>query len=182
MTLRTKTMALGMIAALGLALPAQAATVDATSVDAYTQGIGVSAVRGVTSKALGAADGKFLSLGLGGSATFSFGGLFKPVGAVVEVTYGNIARHKESVDVFGILKGITTYLGSIKNSDTGAFSFAGTFSQLKLVDTSPKKGGSTDGFDIDALSVTLVPVPVPAGGVLLLTALAAFGALRRRKA
>lgn len=169
--------------ALGTIAPAaQAAVVYATSVDTYNQGAGVKGNRKVTANALGIEDGKFLSLGFGGSAIFSFGTLFNPVGAVFEITFGAASKHKESADVFGILNGMAKFLGSIGNASDGTFDFVGVFDQLMFVDTSVRGGGSTDGFDIDAVRVTPATIPLPAGGLLLVGALGGVLALRRRKA
>ena len=52
------------------------------------------------------------------------------------------------------------------------FPFAGIFKFLKIVDTSPVVAGR-DGFDIDAVSVTAVPLP--AGIALLGSSVALFG-------
>jgi len=172
----------GALAALALsAASGQAAVLYASNVDDYTQGTGVVASRAVTAKALGAADGAFLSLGLGGSATFNFGGLFTAPGAIFEVTFGNVKKHKEAVDVFGILSGVATFIGNLTNAQNGVFNFIGKYDQLRLVDTSPFGGGSTDGYDIDAISVTPAAVPLPAGGLLLLGALGLGVASRRRR-
>lgn len=175
--------ALGALVALSLGLSAataEAAVVYASSVDSYTQGTGITKIdRTNTANALGAEDGKFLSLGRGGQAVFSFGGLRFSSGAVYEITFGNILRSKESVDVFGILSGVVSYIGSLRSSGSGSFSFAGIFDQLMLVDTSALGGGSKDGYDIDAIKVSTVPLP--AGGLLLVGAIGAIGALRRRK-
>ena len=138
-------------------------------------------MRGDASRALGAEDGRFLSLGLGGSATFGFGTLFNPIGKVFEVTFGSPRRTPEAADIFGSFRGVRTFLGSVTNGGPGTFSFAGLFDQLVFVDTTtvlgPRKG---DGFDIDAINVTPAPIPLPAGGLLLLGALAAVLGLRRR--
>jgi hypothetical protein len=175
--------ALGAVMALALAATsAQAAVLNATSVDTYNQGTGVAAARAITANALGAPDGKFLSLGLGGSAIFSFGQKFMAKGAVFEITFGKVSNHQESADVYGILNGMMKLLGSISNASNGAFDFVGIFDQLMFVDTSPLGGGSTDGFDIDALNVTPAPIPLPAGGLLLLSAIGGVAMLRRRKA
>ena len=178
-TFRTALLALAATTCLGAA--AQATPVTVAQVDHYIQGSGVSAARAMTSNALGAADGKFLSLGLGGSATFSFGTLFRPVGNIVEVTFGNRIGYGEFVDVFGILKGVSTFLGSISNAmGTTSLSFSGVFDQLKLADTSLKVKGR-DGFDIDSISVTPAAIPLPASGLLLIPALGALALRRRRR-
>lgn len=176
---------LAAVAALSLgmtAASADAAVLYATSVDVYNQGGPLDdPARANTNNALGAPDGVFLSLGIGGDATFSFGQKFGSPGSVVEVTFGNTATHVETADIFGIWGGAETLLASVSNAlHGGSFTFTGIFEQLKFVDTSPLGGGSTDGFDIDSVAVSAVPLP--AGGLLLLTALGGVAALRRRKA
>ncbi len=175
--------ALGFAALMAVAGTAsQASVIYATSVDSYTQGTGiVDPNRLVQSNALGGpADGKFLSLGLGGSAIFSFGQLFKATGALVEVTFSNRDTYIEKVKVYGGLNGVFTLLGTVSNGVmTNAFNFGGKFDQLKLVDISPN-GWRRDGYDIDSISVS--PVPVPAAGLMLLSALGLVGLVRRRKA
>lgn len=171
--------------ALALALPAgsaRAATVLATSVDQYVQGAGVVPARAVTANALGAADGRFLSLGLGGSATFGFGTRFSAPGAVVEVTFGDPRRAVESVDIYGLIGGVRSLLGSLTNLDDGTFRFTGVFDQLQFVDTTTAGGRGRDGYDIDAISVTPAPIPLPAAGSMLLIALGGLALMRRRRA
>lgn len=182
MTMSLKMIVLGAVAAVMIAAGSgQAAVVYATNVDAYNPGTGVVGARGDTANALGAVDGKFLSLGLGGSAIFSFGTKFIAKGAVFEVTWGKISKHKEAADIYGIRNGILKMLGSITNASSGTFAFSGIFDKLMFVDTSPFGKGSKDGFDIDALNVTPASVPVPAGGLLLLSAIGGIAMLRRRK-
>lgn len=174
---------LAAVAALSLGLSAatsEAAVIYATSVDSYNQGAGVVAPRDNTANALGAADGSFLALGLGGDATFSFGQLFGSPSKVIEVTFGLRSNHIEKATVIGILGGVETVIGFIANGVAeSVISFTGIFDQLKLVDTSPLGGHSVDGFDIDSISVSTVPLP--AGGLLLAGALGGIAALRRRK-
>ena len=169
-----------LIAASGTAA-SQAAVIYATSVDSYTQGTGITqASRLVQSKALGQADGKFLSLGLGGEAIFSFGQLFRAPGAISEITNGARAGYLEGVKVYGGLGGVFALLGTVTNGAfVNSFNFAGTFDQLKLVDVSPN-GIRRDGYDIDAISVSAIPLP--AAGVMLLSALGLVSVARRRKA
>jgi hypothetical protein len=139
----------------------------------------------VLSNALGAPDGKFLSLGFLGEAAFSFGQQFTLPGAVFEITYGNRTNYLESVDVYAGYEGVFSFVVSLTNSADGALSFnySGVFDQLKFADTSPR-ASERDGFDIDAVSVTTLaptPVPLPAGGLMLLAALGAVGMLGRRR-
>lgn len=178
-----RNVALGVVAALALAVPAsqgQAAVVYATDVDSYTPGANVTPDRAKPELALGEADGKFLSLGLGGSAVFEFGTKFNAPATLFEITFGSRVRNLESVDVYGIFDGMTTLLGSLSNTGTGAFSFAGVFTQLLVVDTTTS--GSGDGYEIDAVNVTPAAIPLPAGGLLLLSALGGALVLTRRRA
>jgi hypothetical protein len=185
-----KTSAMGAVAAVALTLSTAGA--QATPV-AYASGssdvvLGTNAgtipARADIANAYGATDGKFYSLGLGGSAVFTFLPAvgFRSPGAVVEVTNGNRDGHKESMDLYGVLGGIETYIGSVTNTmATAVFTFMGKFDSLKVVDTSVVVAGR-DGFDIDSISVTPATIPLPAGGLLLLGALGGVAALRRRKA
>ena len=196
---------LGLAAAAALvtvvsATTSSAAVLYASQNDSFNQGtiVFTHPGRDDPANALGMVDGAFLSLGLGGDATFSFGtpagAKFGSPGVVIEVTTGVRANHVETADIYGVNGLIETLIGSITNSvATNMFTFSGFFTQLKLVDTSPPgscknpaKGfgcvGSTDGFDIDSISVTPAPVPLPAGGLLLLTAIGGIAVMRRRKA
>jgi hypothetical protein len=183
-----KTSAMGAAAAVALTLSTAGA--QATPV-AYASGstdvmvtAPVAADRGIVANAYGASDGKFYSLSLGGSAVFTFlpAVAFRSPGAVVEVTNGKRESYLESMDLYGVLGGFATYIGSVTNAAaTTIFTFAGKFDSLKVVDTSPG-GTGRDGFDIDSISVTPATIPLPAGGLLLLGALGGVAALRRRKA
>ena len=169
-------------AALSLtAAASQAAPIFADSVISFTRGSVEKTLAGRADPlaALGAEDGKFVSLGFGGSIVLGFAEPFRAIGQVFEVTFGNKAGHKESADVFASADGTSwKRIAQLKNFLATTFSSSGTFTQLKIVDTSDKAGATFDGFDIDAVSVS--PVPVPAGGLLLGGALFGLGALRRR--
>ncbi|MFT4149743.1 MAG: VPLPA-CTERM sorting domain-containing protein [Paracoccaceae bacterium] len=174
---------LGLAAAVTIAgaAAADAATYYATTATYITPGANLTPARSDTSKALGAPDGEFMSLGLGGSAIFTFGNVFGSPLSTFEITLGNVATYLETVDVYGILGGVETFLGSVDNYSSTSLTFVGIFDSLKLVDTSiSPKGEKRDGFDVDALSVS--SVPVPAAGLLLVGALGGLAALRRRKA
>jgi hypothetical protein len=163
-------------------------------------GIVSPGVRTDLDNALGAPDGNFLSLGLGGFGVFSFGTLFQTTSNVFEVTFncstpgaGLCSTHKERVEVLTSMSFNGTDLtgfvsqGFVDNGDaqggTGAVTaiVGGPFAFLALLDVSPIGGGSLDGFDVDAVGVQAVPVP--AAVVLLGSAIAGLGLLgRRRKA
>lgn len=165
----------------GAAQTGHAAPLYADNVVSFTQGPveRVVAGRNDPMAALGAEDGKFVSLGFGGSLILTFGQPFRAIGQIIEVTFNDRSKHKESADVYAG-DGVTwTLIASVKNHLSTSFSAAGIFTHLKIVDTSDAKGATFDGFDIDAVSVS--PVPVPAAGLLLGGALFGLGALRRRK-
>jgi hypothetical protein len=179
-----KSLLLGAVLAASAAT-ANAAVIYATSVDSYIQGSdtisgGIDPARLVTSNALGAPDGKFLSLGLGGQLIVSFGRVFTSPGELWEITFGNRSGYLEEVEVYLGLGGMFTFLGNVTNAvAANPFVFAGTFDQIKLIDVSPDVP-DRDGFDVDAIGVS--PIPLPAGGLLLLSALGGALLLRRRAA
>ena len=87
------------LAALAIsAASANAAPIYATSVVDFTPGSFKrhEAGRADPASALGAADGKFVSLGFGGSLTLAFAQPFRAVGHVFEVTWNDPAKQIES--------------------------------------------------------------------------------------
>lgn len=179
----------GLIA--GAANGADAATLWANSVE-YTPGTGITdPSRKHTDSALGGIDGAFLSLGIGGSAVFSFGQTFTTPIAIIEFNKSTKGNSYEAVKVFGILgNGIPTFLGVVENmyaqAAQGGFVISGNyvFDKLLLTDISTS-GKNRDGFDVDAISVTaydmVAPVPLPAAGVLLAGAVGSLALARRKR-
>lgn len=169
---------LGLAAAVAIAGAASANAATYATTAAYDlMGSGLTPDRSNPANALGSPDSKFMSLGLGGIASFTFGTLFGSPATTFEVTFGNRANYPETADVWGFLNGVGTYLGWVDNNLNTSVIFAGTYDTLQLRDTTT--GVSTDGFDVDAVSVSAVPVP--AAGILLVGALGGLAALRRRK-
>lgn len=142
-----------------------------------------------TANALGAADGEFYSLGLGGSLVVGFAqSLFDASNNIsaFEITYERDIGHDEAVDVYSVLGGVETYLGRLLNSVAASSVRAQTaFEYIKLVDVTRtvfptvNNQSSRDGFDVDAVSIA--PVPLPAAGLMLLAGLGGLAAVRRRK-
>jgi hypothetical protein len=189
---------LACVLAAGLAataVGADAAVVPASVVQDVTSGIqdpGANADRYVAGNALGAADGAFYSLGLGGDITLGFGRTFsgRTEIRVTEVTHAfvKLDRYREAVDVFAVDGGAETLVGRIVNADAlsgAALSYAGRFDALRLADvtgTAFAGSPSADGFDLDAVEVSAIaPVPLPASGLALATAFGLAAALRRRR-
>jgi hypothetical protein len=186
-------------------LPSQASTLNATRVESYREGGGITeAFRRNTNNALGVAQAgetrDFLSLGLGGEAIFSFGGLFTGTVTLWETTWGNHTRqsaHDERVrvfvgnslesnaqwteigQIFNIADDADGRNGASLNAGSGAYRF------LRVVDISPTTGAnatSGDGFDINAISVqearsTGAPEPTTMAGL----AIAGAGAIAARR-
>jgi uncharacterized membrane protein len=153
--------------------------------------------------ALGAPNGSFFSLGLGKYADFTFGAPFFGSGGggggiVYEITNGTVATFPEFVDVFVFDAGSTDIPGpsvaTIRNTTaaTGAtFTFAGTWDTMRLLDVTAREcaadtsldctrslASGADGFDVDAVGVTVVPLPAAAW--LLLGVSGALVAAKRR--
>ncbi|CUH20474.1 VPLPA-CTERM protein sorting domain protein [Jannaschia seosinensis] len=184
------TFAAALLAVTASVGAASAGTFAATSIYDVVPGDRgeADANRDTESAALGFADGEFYSLGLGGAATFGFGRTFPLANAVnlFEITFGstdNIDSYLERVEVFALLGGTETSIGTLTNLQAqggASLSYGGAFDALRLVDTTPLSSPSFDGFDVDAVTV-VSPVPLPAAGMMLLAGLGGFGAMRRRK-
>ena len=147
--------------------------------------------------ALGAPDGDadtgggigFVSSGLYDSLTFGFDKNFTAPVTVFEITGNRDRSYVEKLDLtFSVVSGGQTYVGTIINTSgmPGAdddqwaisvmFDAKGPFSSITVSDNS----STPDGFDIDAIAVSAIPVP--AAGFMLLAGLGGLAAARRRKA
>lgn len=194
----SKYLALVTALLLGASVAAHAATMNAIEVTQYP-GDGIRGARADGTRAFGAADGRFMSLGLGGAAVFRFAQAFTGSAAIHEVTFGTRASHLETARVFvaeTFAAGTGLFdanafreIGRISNaSRLSIIGFDGTYRYLALLDTSPRVAGR-DGFDIDAISVTAAPlpgsiaaVPLPATAPLMLLGMAALAWTGRRRA
>ena len=144
---------------------------------------------------LGAADGQFFSLGLsddparqgyGGGILLEISPAFTGPAMVFEVT--NPSNHWEAAEVFVSADSNTFHsMGIVTNGKGGSeaaintVAIAGVWKYIAIVDYSLGyygASGSEDGFDLDAITVSAVPVP--AGVLLLGTALAGLGVARRK--
>ncbi len=186
MTFKAICFAAAAAATIGTA--ADAAVVYATGVTWANNGtVGSSNDRDVATNALGSPDDKFLSLGLGGDATLTFGKTFKAgTVEIAEATFGRegyTAIGDESIDVFAGIGGSLSFVGSISAMGLDeTFKFVEldvpfAFNTVKLVDTSAALPGR-DGFDLESIGVT--PIPLPASALLLGAGLAGIGAVRRK--
>ena len=122
--------------------------------------------------------------------TYSFGSFFTGPLTIWEVTGGGDTNPSYIEQLsFELVNSVTlaSVLGTIINV-TGVgdgidrwrieTEVAGVFDSLIVSDSSDLSGGR-DGFDIDAIAVSAVPLP--ASALLLLAGVGAFGAMRRKK-
>lgn len=175
----------GLLLATGIAGAAAAAPVYPVSVVSNDQnGTIVGPGRSDPNAVIGAADGVFYSLGLGGNLVLDFGEQVGSPGMVTEVTF-RLEGYIEKMEIYvsSTLAFLDAAVATVSNQSAGLpggaiISFSSDpFRYVKLVDISPA-GVARDGFDVDSISFS--PVPVPAAGLLLGGALFGLGALRRR--
>ncbi|PIR43425.1 hypothetical protein COV24_02695 [candidate division WWE3 bacterium CG10_big_fil_rev_8_21_14_0_10_32_10] len=148
----------------------ESATGFATGNVSYTPGPtqnggSVPSDRNDPSKALGAADGNFVSLGFGGEIVLKFGGdIVGNTLSVVEVTFGRDSYPTESVDVYVGSPGNWHFVGVATNHDDSGSSTVDVsafpnFEYVRLVDTSNPADFTTrptaDGFDLDAVTAVV---------------------------
>ena len=183
-------LAAGAVLTLSAGMASAAVVYAGTVIDA-TPGTNIKAnqpsSRYVQANALGAEDESFYSLGLGGEITLGFGRTFSGSHTITayEVNYDINPNYGESIDVFALLGGAATLVGSLVNFDTqtgAGLNYTGTFDSLRFVDTTSTvfaNSPSFDGFDLDAVGVEIAPVPLPAAGLLLFSGLAGVAGFRR---
>ena len=125
------TAALAMTATAG-----HAATYYASEVVSFTPGVfyDVWPGRDDPTSALGAADGDFVSLGIGGEIVLSFGIDFHAGGLIYEETYGSRHNYAESADIYASADGVTwDLISSVSNgSQATAYDITETYS-LSLI-------------------------------------------------
>ena len=136
----------------------------------------------------------FFSLGNldpGDVLSFDFGVHFTGPIYVYEVTGGNVANHEEAAVIELIASDLmgADHVKTVYNTDgvkvggtTSRYeivfdSIGGPFSSLRVQYVGTPN--TTDGFDLDAIAVSAVPVP--AAGLLLLAGLGGLAAARRQR-
>jgi len=143
---------------------------------------------------LGDADGDFFSLGLGTDGSGIGGGILLEIdpaftGPAILFEVTSPSNHFEAADVYvsnELIGANSVFVGTVFNSLNGPSAsnmveIAGSWRYIGIVDVTAREfasTGSEDGFDLDAVKVSVVPVP--AGVLLLGTALAGLGLSRRR--
>lgn len=191
---------------------AEAATVYASDVyiDAGTNQDTGDAQRFGPDNALGAEDGDFYSLGIGGGALFTFGADILGPGMVIEVTFncveqpGECGNYPETANLFGVtgpidltgledgtvggvqnydLSGLTlTLLASIPNGEAqSGFSFNTSGNTYSGLFILDTTTRGGDGFDVASISATPATVPLPPAAALLFGALGGLGLVKRRR-
>lgn len=175
---------------------ANAATIFADTVVDYTQGFCTGAALGCDAydqtrydenNALGAPDGDFTALGFGGSIELTFSAAPFPGGtaSTYEITTNRTNGHDEAAEVYAVLNGVVSpLLGVITNTPSGVGSVIvnGQFDSILIVDITKSVFANTtsfDGFDVDAVGISAVPLPATA--LMLLAGIGGLGMMRRKK-
>ncbi|WP_425093881.1 VPLPA-CTERM sorting domain-containing protein [Tropicimonas sp. S265A] len=175
---------------------ANAASIFADTVVDYTQGFctggpadcsAYDPTRYDENNALGSPDGVFTALGFGGSIEVTFAGAPFPGGTATsyEITTNRNNDHDEAAEIYAVLGGVVSpLLGVITNSPSGESSVIvnGAFDSILIVDITKTFFGSTtsfDGFDVDAIGISAVPLPATA--LMLLAGVGGLGMMRRKK-
>lgn len=186
-----KTLAAGaalMIAAGSASATPIPADIDyADSVISSVAGAGNTIVAGRDdpTDALGAPDGDFYSLGLGGNITLGWDAapFAGATGIIFELTSNRTSGHDEAVDIYSLLGGVTTFIGQVNNlAENASVLLTDAFDSILLVDVTETVFPATtsfDGFDLDAIGISAVPVP--AAGLMLITAFGGMTMVRRKK-
>lgn len=134
---------------------------------------GIDPSRSDINNALGAPDSEFLSLGLGGAAVFDFGQAFSGPVSIWETTYDANATPSERAKYPEYAQ---IYVGNTWSTDFSSFSLVaeinntdypttinltGSYQYLLIRDVTNlhPDGKLADGFDVNAVGVTPVPIP-----------------------
>lgn len=183
-----KKIILALAFAIASAAGAQASVIYPTGSTSFTPGANPgTGARSVIENAYAGPDGSFFSPGLGGEVVFSFSQAFTGDVTIWEATNGSRSSYVEGVKIYASADGLNwgaPVASILNNPGSATFSVAGIYRYLKVVDITQTLAGHApagDGFDIDAISATLAPIPVPAGAALMGGALLGMLGLRRSR-